>query len=120
MKRITKKIIEFAFADDGNSLNARLVVNGTCVFDAKLTEVPSMNVSLGKANEDELVDNATYFARRSPTTWQNPAAWLAEYAASRQENIIDCLSEIRKNLRMIERHALNTSVSKNARSRVRK
>lgn len=120
MKRIAKKTIRFELAEDGNSLSACLVVNGTCVFDAKLSEVPPMSVRVGKANEHELVDNATYFARRSPSTWQSPAAWIAEYAATRQDKVIDCVAAIRKNLRMIERHALNTSIAKNARSRLRK
>ena len=120
MARSKKTTIEFALAEDHDFLRARLAVNGTRVFDAELSEVPPVTVRQAKAREDELLDHATYFARRSPRTWRNPVAWLDDYIASREEKIVDRITEIRKILRVIDGHVRNASVAKNVRSRVRK
>jgi hypothetical protein len=112
--------IEFALAEDRNLLSTSLAVNGRCVFDAKLSEVPPVTVRQARAREDELLDHATYFARRSPSTWRDPVAWLDDYIASREEKIIDRVTEIRKILRMIEGHTRNASIAKRVRSRARK
>jgi hypothetical protein len=79
-----------------------------------------VSVCQAKARDDELLDHASYFARRSPGTWHDPVAWLDDYIASREEKLIDRVTEIRKILRMIEGHARNATIAKSVRTRVRK
>ena len=120
MARAKKTTIQFSLDEEDHSLQAVLKVNGTRLVDVDVQQVPTVIVRHPKAQEDELLDHATYWARRSPKTWSDPATWLDDYIASREEKLMNRIADIRRLLRAMEAHARNANVAKLAQSRLRK
>ncbi len=120
MARTKKTIFKFALVENHNILHSSLDVNGRRVFEIGQKQVPPVVVRHERAREHELLDHATYWARRSPKTWRNPMAWLDDYIASREEKVVDRVADIRKLLRTIEGLARNANIARSAKSLLRK
>lgn len=112
--------LKFSLTDDGASVRAILVVDGSRILEFENEEASRVTVRHPKANEKELLEMAEWAARHDQSLKGSPVAALDAYVASREKDVAKRMLEIRKALRQIVGSMRNASLAKGVKKRVRK
>lgn len=111
--------LAFALAEHGTSVRAVLEIDGTRILTFENEEAPSVSVRHPRANEKKLLETALYWARRNPANG-GAAANLDFYVTTREGDVAEQITEIRKALRRIAGSMRNASIARKLKKGFRK